>query len=116
MFQKIDHIGIAVRNLDSANKMFEELSGAGLLKVEEVVTEGVKTSFFYVGDTKIEFLEPTNQDSPISKFIEKNGEGLHHIAFEVENVGKEIQLLKSKGFEPINEIPKEGADNKMICF
>jgi methylmalonyl-CoA/ethylmalonyl-CoA epimerase len=116
MFQKIEHIGIAVKNLDSANEMFKALADAELLKVEEVESEGVKTSFFRVGDTKIEFLEATNPDSAIAKFIEKNGEGIHHIAFEVEDAGKEIQRLKSAGFQLIHDVPKEGADNKMIAF
>jgi methylmalonyl-CoA/ethylmalonyl-CoA epimerase len=116
MFQKIEHIGIAVKNLDSANEMFKALADAELLKVEEVESEGVKTSFFRVGDTKIEFLEATNPDSAIAKFIEKNGEGIHHIAFEVEDAGKEIQRLKAAGFQLIHDVPKEGADNKMIAF
>lgn len=116
MLTKVEHIGIAVKSLDSANKMFQELSEAGLLKVEEVESEGVRTSFFQLGETKIEFLEATSPDSAIAKFIEKNGEGMHHIAFEVENIGKEMERLKMQGFQLIHELPKEGADNKLIAF
>ena len=116
MFRKIEHIGIAVKNLDSANRMFEELASAELLKVESVESEGVKTSFFKLGETKIEFLEATNTESPIAKFIEKNGEGMHHIAFDVEDIHSEISRLKGLGFQLINETPKEGADNKIIAF
>ena len=116
MFRKIEHIGIAVKDLDSANRMFAELASAELLKVEEVESEGVKTSFFKLGETKIEFLEATNTDSPIAKFIEKNGEGMHHIAFDVEDIHAEINRLKDLGFQLINETPKEGADNKIIAF
>ena len=116
MFQKIEHIGIAVNDLDSANKMFAELSSAGLLKTEEVESEGVKTSFFQVGETKIEFLQSMRPDSAIAKFIEKNGEGMHHIAFDVKDIYAEIERLKNLGFLLINEKPKDGADNKLIAF
>jgi methylmalonyl-CoA/ethylmalonyl-CoA epimerase len=116
MFTKIEHIGIAVKNLESTNKMFASLSEAGLLKIEAVESEGVKTSFFQVGETKVEFLEATNEGSSIAKFIEKNGEGMHHIAFKVEDVSASIERLKGLGFKMINDTPKPGADNKLIAF
>jgi len=116
MLKKIEHIGIAVKNLEAANEMFAQLSDAGLLKIENVESEGVKTSFFQVGESKIEFLEATSPESPIAKFIEKNGEGIHHIAFLVEDVNAAIQELKQKGFIFINDQPKDGADNKTIAF
>ncbi|MCX6351503.1 MAG: methylmalonyl-CoA epimerase [Bacteroidetes bacterium] len=116
MFRKIEHIGIAVKNLDAANAMFGALSQLGLLKTEEVETEGVRTSFFKLGETKIEFLEATNSESPIAKFIEKHGEGIHHIAFDVEDVEAEKQRLQDAGFEFISTEIKKGADNKLICF
>jgi methylmalonyl-CoA/ethylmalonyl-CoA epimerase len=96
--------------------MFQQLAQIGLLKVETVESEGVTTSFFQVGETKIEFLEAKSPDSAIAKFIEKNGEGIHHIAFEVENIESEMERLKAEGFELIHQKPKEGADNKIICF
>lgn len=116
MFRKIDHIGIAVRDLDAANRMFGLLAGHSTLKIEEVPSEKVKVSFFLVGDVKIEFLMPTAPDSPIAKYIEKNGEGVHHIAFEVDDVGTELERLKNEGFELIHQQPKPGADGKMIAF
>ncbi|MDQ3072083.1 MAG: methylmalonyl-CoA epimerase, partial [Bacteroidota bacterium] len=116
MLNKVEHIGIAVKNLDAANELFEKLSEAGLLKIEEVEREGVRTSFFQVGNSKIEFLEALNPDSPIAKFIEKNGEGVHHIAFEVEDIAQEMTRLREAGFELLSGEPKEGADNKLICF
>jgi methylmalonyl-CoA/ethylmalonyl-CoA epimerase len=116
MLTKIEHIGIAVKDLAKANEMFSKLSEAGLLKLETVESEGVKVSFFKVGDTKIEFLEPSNPESAIAKFIEKNGEGIHHIAFDVQDIEKEMDRLKDSGFEMIHQKAKEGADNKLICF
>ena len=116
MLKKIEHIGIAVKSLESANEMFSLLSGTGLIKIESVESEGVKTSFFQVGESKIEFLEATSPDSPIAKFIEKNGEGLHHVAFLVDDVQAAIAELIKKGFLFINEQPKDGADNKLITF
>jgi len=116
MLKKIEHIGIAVNNLASANEMFAQLSDVGLLKIESVESEGVKTSFFQVGESKIEFLEATSPESPIAKFIEKNGEGMHHIAFLVDDVKAAIEELKQKGFIFINNEPKDGADNKLITF
>ena len=116
MFRKIEHIGIAVKDISAANSMFHQLSEIGLMKMETVESEGVTTSFFQVGDTKIEFLEAKTPESAIAKFIEKNGEGIHHIAFEVENIESEMERLKAEGFELIHQKPKEGADNKIICF
>lgn len=114
--RKIEHIGIAVKSLDNANDLFAKLFGQSHYKIEDVLTEGVKTSFFQVGPNKIELLEATNPESLIAKFIEKKGEGIHHIAFDVEDIEAEIQRLKSEGFTVLNEIPKKGADNKMVCF
>lgn len=114
--RKIEHIGIAVKSLDNANDLFAKLFGQSHYKIEDVLTEGVKTSFFQVGRNKIELLEATNPESPIAKFIEKKGEGIHHIAFDVEDIAAEIQRLKAEGFIVLNETPKKGADNKMVCF
>ncbi len=114
--KKIEHIGIAVKSLSQANDLFFRLFGEEHYKIEEVKSEGVSTSFFKMGDTKIELLEAQGQDSPISKFIEKRGEGIHHIAFEVDDIAEEMKLLQQKGFILLNEQPKQGADNKLICF
>ncbi len=114
--KQIEHIGIAVKDLRNAEALFEKLLGEGAYKQEKVATEGVITSFFKVGNTKIELLIAENPDSPFAKFIEKRGEGIHHIAFEVEDIYAEMQRLKEEGFELLNETPKEGADNKLICF
>lgn len=114
--RKIEHIGIAVKNLEASNLLFEKLFGQPPYKEEEVVSEGVKTSFFLNGPNKIELLEATNQDSPIAKFIEKKGEGIHHIAFDVCDIEDEIKRLKSEGFVVLNEVPKKGADNKLVAF
>ncbi len=113
---KIEHIGIAVKNLDDSNKLFAKLFGEAHYKVEEVASEGVNTSFFKVGENKIELLEGTNHESPISKFIAKKGEGIHHIAFDVDNIEAEIKRLKKEGFRVLNETPKKGADNKLVAF
>tara|TARA_B110000438_G_C15713525_1_gene606444 strand:+ start:681 stop:1082 length:402 start_codon:yes stop_codon:yes gene_type:complete len=113
---KIEHIGIAVANLDAANQLFEKLLGKENYKIETVESEGVKTSFFKVGESKIELLEATNDNSPITKYINKRGEGIHHLAFNVEDIEKEIKRLKGEGFTLINENYKEGADNKLVCF
>ena len=115
-FRKIEHIGIAVKNFEAANQLFEDLLGIENYKIEEVKSEGVNTSFFQIGETKIELLEGTNPDSPITKFIEKKGEGIHHLAFDVEDIEAEIERLKEKGFTVLNEIPKPGADNKKVAF
>jgi methylmalonyl-CoA/ethylmalonyl-CoA epimerase len=114
--QHIEHIGIAVKNLEFSNDLFAKLLGTAPYKQEGVESEGVMTSFFQSGQTKIELLEATNPDSPIAKFIEKKGEGIHHIAFEVEDIMAEMERLKSEGFILLNEVPKKGADNKLVCF
>jgi methylmalonyl-CoA/ethylmalonyl-CoA epimerase len=113
---KIEHIGIAVSNLEASNKLFASLLGTECYKTEEVESEGVTTSFFKVGESKIELLEATNPESPISKFITKKGEGVHHIAYAVENIKAEMKRLKSEGFVLLSEEPKRGADNKLVCF
>lgn len=114
--KKIEHIGIAVKNLDSSNELFAKLYGEPHYKTEEVTSEGVKTSFFKIGPNKIELLEATNSESPIAKFLEKKGEGVHHIAFAVTDIVSEIKRLKSEGFTVLNETPKKGADNKLVAF
>ncbi len=114
--RKIEHIGIAVKDLNAANEIFAALFDEEHYKVEAVASEGVSTSFFKVGPNKIELLEGTNPDSPISKFIEKRGEGIHHIAFDVEDIEAEIARLQAKGFTVLNENPKEGADGKVVAF
>lgn len=114
--KKIEHIGIAVNNLSSAVLTYEKLFGAPPYKEEEVKSEGVKTAFFISGPNKIELLEATNPESAIAKFIAKKGEGIHHIAFEVEDILAEIERLKKEGFVILNEIPKKGADNKLVAF
>lgn len=113
---KIEHIGIAVQDLEKSNELFGKIFGKPAYKSETVETEGVTTSFFKVGPNKIELLAATNPESPIAKFIEKKGEGIHHIAFEVDDILKEVERLKSEGFTVINEIPRNGADNKLVVF
>lgn len=113
---KIEHIGIAVNDLDASNTLFEKLLGKPHYKIEEVASEGVRTSFFQSGPNKIELLEATNDDSPIAKFLDKKGEGVHHIAFAVSDIKAEIARLKSEGFIVLNEEPKHGADNKLVAF
>jgi len=113
---KIEHIGIAVKNIESSNHLFAKLFGETHYKTEAVESEGVKTSFFKVGPNKIELLEATNSESPIAKFIEKKGEGIHHIAFDVDDIEKEVKRLVNEGFVVLNEIPKKGADNKLVVF
>ncbi|MCF6278992.1 MAG: methylmalonyl-CoA epimerase [Flavobacteriaceae bacterium] len=114
--KNIEHIGIAVKNLEVSNKLYASLFGKKHYKTEEVASEGVKTSFFKVGSNKIELLEATKEDSPIAKFIEKKGEGVHHIAFAVTDIVSEMKRLKSEGFIVLNEKPKKGADNKLVAF
>ncbi|NLP57668.1 methylmalonyl-CoA epimerase [Lutibacter sp. B1] len=114
--EKIEHIGIAVKDLEKSNELFKGIFGKSHYKVEEVESEGVKTSFFEVGPNKIELLEGTNENSPITKFIEKKGEGIHHIAFAVEDILSEVKRLKNEGFIVLNETPKKGADNKLVVF
>lgn len=114
--KKIEHIGIAVKSLETSNPLFEKLFGAAPYKEEEVASEGVKTSFFMNGPNKIELLEATDEESPIAKFIAKKGEGIHHIAFDVEDIIAEMERLKGEGFIILNDIPKKGADNKLVAF
>lgn len=114
--EKLEHIGIAVKDMQQANTLFAALLGKAHYKVEEVASEGVRTAFFEVSGVKIELLEATRPDSPIAKFIEKRGEGIHHLAFEVADLEKSIEAYQAQGFEPINPQPKKGADNKRICF
>jgi methylmalonyl-CoA/ethylmalonyl-CoA epimerase len=116
MILKIEHLGIAVNNIDAANRLFEALLGSPSYKTEKVESEGVSTSFFKVGDSKVELLEATNENSPIAKFIAKKGEGIHHVAFEVDDIVKTMAELRSIGFELLSDVPKSGADNKLICF
>jgi methylmalonyl-CoA/ethylmalonyl-CoA epimerase len=114
--EKLEHIGIAVKNLDESNKVFAKLLGRSHYKIEDVETEGVRTSFFDVSGIKIELLQATSPDSPIAKFIEKRGEGLHHIAFSTGNIESEMKTLSSDGFTLLSDHPKAGADNKKIVF
>ena len=114
--RKIKHTGIALTILETSNKLFEKIFGNPPYKEEEVASEGVKTSFFMNGPNKIELLEATNPDSPIAKFLEKKGEGIHHIAFDVEDIVAEMARLKNEGFTILNETPKKGADNKLVAF
>jgi methylmalonyl-CoA/ethylmalonyl-CoA epimerase len=116
MIQNIDHIGIAVADVAAANTLFARLLGREHYKIEEVQGEGVFTSFFQVGGTKIELVAATRPDSPIAKFVAKRGEGIHHIAIEVTDIRAEMLRLQREGFELLNDEPKRGADNKLICF
>ena len=113
---KLEHIGIAVKNIEASNKLFETLFNSPHYKMEEVASEGVKTSFFQLGESKIELLEASNEDSAIAKFIAKKGEGIHHLAFEVLDIDFEIDRLSKEGFQLIHQTPKDGADNKRIAF
>ena len=114
--RKVEHIGIAVKDLSASNALFKRLFGKNHYKVEKVEREGVSTSFFMMGDLKIELLEATDENSAIAKFISKRGEGIHHIAFAVDDIHAEMQRLKNEGFELLSEEPMPGADNKLICF
>lgn len=114
--QQVEHIGIAVKNLDISIPLFEMLLNTSCCKTETVDSEKVKTAFFQTGSTKIELLESSTSDGVISKFIEKKGEGIHHIAFEVKDIEAEMKRLSNEGFQLLNEIPKKGADNKLVCF
>lgn len=116
MIKKIEHIGIAVKNIEESNALFSRLFGKTHYKVERVESEGVNTSFFMLGETKVELLEASTETSAIARFIEKKGEGIHHIAYEVDNIEEEMKRLKAEGFEILNASPKDGADNKRICF
>lgn len=114
--EKLEHIGIAVKSIEESNIVFGKLLGREHYKIEAVESEGVRTSFFEVSGVKIELLEASKPDSPIAKFIEKKGEGIHHLAFAVNDIEASMEEYKKKGFELINQAPKKGADNKMICF
>ena len=113
---KVEHIGIAVRSLEDSIPLFEKLLNTSCYKTEEVASENVSTAFFRKGETKIELLESTTADGVISKYIDKKGEGIHHIAFEVADIHAEMQRLQNEGFLLLNEQPKQGADNKLVCF
>ncbi len=113
---KIEHIGIAVKDLQQSCDVFEKLLGAPAYKMEEVASEGVRTAFFKAGPNKIELLEATSPDSPIAKYLEKRGEGMHHIAFDVADIHAEIARLLDEGFVVLNQTPKKGADNKLVAF
>ncbi len=114
--RKIEHIGIAVKDLEVANALFEKLLGTPSYKEEEVPSEGVRTSFFRAGPNKVELLQATTADSPLVGFIDKRGEGMHHIAFEVGDIKAEVKRLKAEGFHVLNEVPSRGADNKLVVF
>jgi len=116
MVEKIEHIGIAVKDIEQANKVYENLLGIAPYKMEKVESEGVRTSFFQTGESKIELLQATNPESAIAKFIAKKGEGIHHIAFAVKDIKEEMKRLSDLGFTILNEEPKRGADNKLVCF
>ncbi len=116
MIKRLEHIGIAVKDIDKSNQLFEALLGMQQYKLEEVDSESVKTSFLDANNTKIELVQATSEDSPIAKFIEKRGEGIHHVAFEVEDIEAKMEELKAKGFRLLNDKPKQGADNKLVCF
>lgn len=116
MVEKIEHIGIAVKDIEAANAVYENLLGVSPYKMEKVESEGVSTSFFRTGDSKIELLEATKPQSAIAKFIEKKGEGIHHIAFAVNDIKAEMIRLSELGFNVLNKEPKKGADNKLVCF
>lgn len=113
---KIEHLGIAVAELSVSIPLFEQLLNTPCYKTEVVESEGVSTAFFHVGESKIELLEATKESSPIAKFIDKKGQGIHHIAFDVDNIEAEMKRLSALGFELLNETPKRGADNKLVCF
>lgn len=113
---KIEHIGIAVKDIAKSNSLFATIFKNGPYKEEVVESEAVKTSFFQLGDSKVELLEATAETSAIHKYIEKRGEGIHHIAFEVEDIHAEMERLRGEGFRILNEQPKRGADNKLVCF
>jgi len=116
MIKKIEHMGIAVKDLNASIQLYETLFQTACYKIESVESEGVKTAFFQIGESKIELLEATNTDSPIAKFLEKKGPGFHHVAFETSDIDAEIERLIKEGFELIHLTPKDGADNKRIAF
>jgi methylmalonyl-CoA/ethylmalonyl-CoA epimerase len=114
--KKIEHIGIAVKDIEASNKVFSTIFGKENYKAEKVESEGVATSFFQIGESKIELVAATNLNSPIAKYLEKNRESVHHIAFDVEDIEKEMKRLQNEGIRALNDKPKKGADNKLICF
>lgn len=114
--RKIEHIGIAVKDIEASNKVFSKIFGKNNYKSEAVVSEGVVTSFFQVGENKIELVAASNEDSPIAKYLSKNREGMHHIAFDVEDIKAEMTRLNNEGIRTLSDAPKKGADNKLICF
>ena len=114
--KKIEHIGIAVIDINKSNELFSKIFGKENYKSETVESEGVTTSFFQIGESKIELVSATNSESPISKYLQKNREGMHHISFEVEDIVREMARLKAEGIRLLNDTPKKGADNKIICF
>lgn len=116
MLNKIEHIGIAVKNLEESNKLFEKLFGKQHYKIEKVESEGVSTAFFQLGESKIELLQAMNDESAIAKFIAVRGEGMHHIAYEVDDIVAEMKRLKEEGFHLLRNEPFHGADNKLVCF
>ncbi|MBI1227288.1 MAG: methylmalonyl-CoA epimerase [Bacteroidetes bacterium] len=116
MIKNLEHIGIAVKDLKAANELYTTLLGTPPYKAEEVASEHVVTSFFKMGEAKVELLEATSPNSAIAKFIEKRGEGIHHVAFEVDDILAEMQRLGAEGFTLLNKEPKRGADNKLVCF
>ncbi len=113
---RLEHMGIAVKQLSVSVPLFEQLLNTPCYKTEEVASEGVNTAFFRTGESKVELLESTREDGPIGKFIAKKGEGIHHLAFEVEDIEAEMKRLSGLGFELLNTVPKNGADNKLVCF
>jgi len=113
---KVEHIGIAVNNINQAGSIYQKLLNTSVYKTETVESEGVLTAFLQTGPNKIELLQALNDDSPIARFIAKKGEGIHHIAFEVDDIEAEMRRLKSEGFVLLNDEPKRGADNKLVCF
>ena len=114
--RKIEHIGIAVKDIEASNKVFAKIFRKENYKSEAVESEGVTTSFFQVGESKIELVAATNDDSPIAKYLAKNREGMHHIAFDVQDIEKEMKRLQNEGIRTLSDKPKKGADNKLICF
>tara|TARA_B100000795_G_C22695900_1_gene397574 strand:- start:589 stop:990 length:402 start_codon:yes stop_codon:yes gene_type:complete len=114
--RKLEHIGIAVEDIEASNKVFAKIFGKDHYKSEAVESEGVTTSFFQVGESKIELVAATNEESPIAKYLAKNREGMHHIAFDVEDIEKEMKRLQNEGIRALSDKPKKGADNKLICF
>ena len=114
--KKIEHIGIAVKNLSDSIPLFAKLLNTECYKIEEVESEQVKTGFFQIGESKVELLESLDENGVISRYIEKKGEGIHHIAFAVKDIEEEMARLKNEGFTLLNETPKKGADNKLVCF